>query len=146
MQSFVQSGAARIRGNEREMPRETLERIASQLGSLDGDQLQASVVSLNPPSRKVPHNHTDPSAMRKGQMSVESMDSLRAAPLISAPRHSRRHPHSADIGSCCAHFPRQLRSSWYRFSLPPLCCAYTMLNPRDVGCAGHHPGGDAAWG
>lgn len=38
---LLQGGSsARSRGNEREMPRETLEKIANQLGSLDGDQLQ----------------------------------------------------------------------------------------------------------
>jgi hypothetical protein len=38
----VQGGTqARSRPQEREMPRETLERIAAQLGSLDGEPLQA---------------------------------------------------------------------------------------------------------
>lgn len=37
------SGGARSRGNEKEMPRETLERIASQLGNLDGDHLQGAL-------------------------------------------------------------------------------------------------------
>ena len=38
----VQGGMqARTRPQEKEMPRETLERIAAQLGSLDGEPLQA---------------------------------------------------------------------------------------------------------
>lgn len=37
------SGVARSRGNEKEMPRATLELVATQLGTLDGDQLQGAI-------------------------------------------------------------------------------------------------------
>lgn len=36
----AQVGDARSRGNEKQMPRENLERMAAELGTLDGDQLQ----------------------------------------------------------------------------------------------------------
>lgn len=36
-------GDARSRGNEKQMPRENLERMAAELGTLDGDQLQGAL-------------------------------------------------------------------------------------------------------
>ena len=39
---------ARSRATEKEMPRETLERIAAQLGSLDGEPLQVTASPYTP--------------------------------------------------------------------------------------------------